>query len=78
MNMPGFTAEAALRSITRVYRASASIVSKTHEIQMQMVLCDGPSGYETCCTCSDARPSDCYECLYPDILPSPELFSEFT
>jgi hypothetical protein len=75
MNMPGFTAEASLRSITRVYRASAGIISKTDQVQMQMLLCFGPPGYETCCECLDEPPYDCY--CHPRTL-WPELSLEIT
>jgi hypothetical protein len=72
MNMPGFTAEASLGSITRVYRAAASIVSKTDEVQMQtLFFCLGEL-LDHCCRCDD----DGYNCRCFR-LPLPELFPVF-
>lgn len=71
MNMPGFTAEASLRSTTSVYRTAASIVSKTDAVQMQMFFCMGNRG-EVCCQCWDDG-SNCH-CRRR---PLPELFPRF-
>ena len=52
MNMPGFTAEASLRSTTSVYRAVGRLVSKTDEVQMQLYFCMGEL-QDVCCHVSD-------------------------
>jgi hypothetical protein len=76
MNMPGFTAEASLRSTTSVYRATAGIVSKSGGVQMQiMSWCYVRPGFEgvflRCCRCSDYG-ENCF--CYNE--PLPELFPE--
>jgi hypothetical protein len=77
MNMPGFTAEASLRSITSVYRAAASIRSKTEEVEPMFILCSSEaSPVIECCVFSDVFPYEPYRCTRTPN-PLPELFPVF-
>jgi len=58
MNMPGFTAEASLRSTTSVYRAVGRLVSKTDDVQMQYFFCMGEN-QDVCCHYTDQYDLHC-------------------
>jgi hypothetical protein len=76
MNIPGFTAEASLRSTTNIYRATANIVSKPNEVQMQWLYCyrDYDTGFTRCCRGSDDHDPFAFTTCYR--VPPPELFPE--